>query len=183
LGSIAHTYIESGLVSQFEGKGEYPVPGAGKKGYPGRVDYMREIGPNREFYEIKPITQQDENFGQVQLQNYISHAIKNGDSSAVAGTSILGDIQGMRINNVPFDLPVGDGNMSHVLGDIRMITFPGDAARKGMIYYEISNMRPNAEAYRQQFKTTLIVGGVVAGVLGLGGMLGPLPALIPALAH
>ena len=47
--------------------------------------------------------------------------------------------------------------------------------------YEIGDLRVNNEAYELQLQTTLVVGGVILGVLGLGGILGPAGNLIPAI--
>ena len=71
----------------------------------------------------------------------------------------------MKISNVPFSVPIGKGQTGHYLGDIRVITFPGDTSKNGMIYYEVQNLRSNTELYMEQAKATVIMGSIAIGLI------------------
>ena len=71
----------------------------------------------------------------------------------------------MKISNVPFFMPIGRGQIGHYLVDVRVITFPGDPSKKGMIYYEVQNLRSNTDLYMEQAKATVIMSSIAIGII------------------
>lgn len=156
---------------QFGGEAEL---GVSSNIFNGRVDYANtEIAPF-EFYEIKPITQSGKNWGQVQLANYVEqhNANPRNEVKATQGTSLLAKINGITLHDVPLHV-----HGYHFKADIRLITFPNDSLKKGMIYYDMQNSRIDSDYYKETAKEFL-TGVFIIGIIALGAF--GLPSTEPA---
>ena len=87
---------------------------------------------------------------------------------------ILGYIVSLReANGIP--LYVDD---YHLKADIRLITFPNDSLKKGMIYYDMQNSRIDSDYYKEAAKE-LLTGLFFIGAAALAAS--GFPATAPAI--
>ncbi len=130
-GIYAHIAIETWLISEFGGTGEYFIPGGGYRvNTDGFADYVNFT--LREIYEIKPISQNQLMHGKVQLQNYIDHI-----GAPVSFNKGICLFPAIKAKGMIKDVPDGFGGLM----DLRLIVFETCPEQAGMIYYEISNHR------------------------------------------
>ncbi|MFC2616412.1 MAG: hypothetical protein ACFNYQ_13065, partial [Treponema sp.] len=172
LGIQIHSVIEDKLTSSFGGVSEL---GVSSNIFNGRVDYANTNTDPIEFYEIKPITQSGKNWGQVQLANYVEqhNANPRNEVKATQGTSLLAKINGITLHDVPLYVAG-----RHLKADIRLITFPNDSGKEGMIYYDMQNSRIDSDYYKEAAKE-LLTGLFFIGAAALAAS--GFPATAPAI--
>ena len=169
LGIQIHSVIESRLKIQFGGEAELSVS---SNIFNGRVDYANTNTDPIEFYEIKPITQNGKNWGQVQLANYVEqHNANPRNVKATQGVSLLAEINGITLHDVPLYVAGG-----HFKADIRLITFPNDSGKEGMIYYDMQNSRIDSDYYKEAAKE-LLTGLFFIAALAVSGFPSTAPAI------
>jgi hypothetical protein len=135
----------------------------------GFVDFAENKGINNwKFYEIKPISMQNKDNGQGQLIRYIQLAKRN-KLNASQGTDLLPKLNGIRMTNLPMTVTI-DGALIDCLADIRLITFT-DSNKKGMIYYELSNIRLPDYAFDKGIESAKVMaaGLIIGTIIIIGG--------------
>ena len=116
-GMKIHTAVENELVKVYKGEKEKEIPGAG------RADYIN----GNEIYEIKPLTQYNDEYGKEQLQNYVDH-LKNSRKGTALLESIPKDI------HIEELVLINTGKL-RVTCDVACVTNIKDSNQEGMIYY------------------------------------------------
>ena len=116
-GAKIHRAVQDKLQSTYGGAIEQKITGAG------RADYVK----GNEIYEVKPVTQYNNQNGKDQLQNYVEHS-----PGSEKGTSLLSSIP----NDISIEnLEVVNTGSLKITCDVACITSTSDSNQSGMIYY------------------------------------------------